>query len=276
MSTLNQSNGIHIHCREKGSGPPIIFLHGWPTNSRLWDAQVEALHANYRTITLDWVGFGQSDMPLDYPYTFSQQKEALDTVLSKLLQEDEKVTIVAHDIGGPPAILWAHENQAKVERLILLNTVLYTLKTPFDAFSEILFSTPGIRNLLVSSFGLTNIMRMNTRSRGAALNHRIRTILLAHQTAPASLRWRTITEPMHRGRQHELLSLSNMYRQLAVPKALIIAKEDPLCYAHIRRLSEENPEVPVHHIPNCGHYLAIDRPEEVNAALISILSDGRG
>ena len=275
MSIPDQNTGTHIHCREKGSGPAILFLHGWPTNSHLWDAQIEALQANYRTIALDWIGFGQSDMPLNYAYTFSQQEAALDAVLSNVLQADEKVTIVAHDIGGPPAILWAHENQDKVERLILLNTVLYTLKTPFDAFSEILFSTPGIRNLLVSRFGLTNIMRTNTRSRGTALNDRIRTILEAHDPAPASLRWRTITEPMHHGRQHELLNLSKIYQQLSVPKALIIAKEDPLCYAHIRRLSEENPEVPVHHIPNCGHYMAIDRPAEVTAALLAILSDPR-
>lgn len=107
----------------EGNGEVIIFLHGWPTNSRLWKSQVETLKTDYKVITLDWLGFGKSDKPTENKYTFTKKKEILDVVLSVLLKRHEKVTIVAHDIGGPPAII-------------------YPFKTITDALSEILLSIP--------------------------------------------------------------------------------------------------------------------------------------
>ncbi|MEL6972683.1 MAG: alpha/beta fold hydrolase [Bacteroidota bacterium] len=131
-----------IAAYSQGEGETIIFLHGWPTNAQLWQAQVEALHSNYRVITFDWLGFGASDKPTEHTYTFTAQEEILDVVINELVSIDEKVTLIGHDIGGPPTILWASENPERIARLILLNTVLYTLKTPLDAFSEYRFESP--------------------------------------------------------------------------------------------------------------------------------------
>ena len=189
-----------------------------------------------------------------------------------LLKDGERINIVAHDIGGPPAILWAAENPERVRRLVLLNTVLYPLKTKMDASSEVLFKTPILWKILMSSFGLKQIMRSNTRSKSNELKKKVAGILEAYNTVDPSLKRKTITEPMHHGRQSVLPQLSLIYSALEVSKYLVIAKEDPLCYEHIKKLSEENPEVPVFPIANCGHYIAIDRSEELNQILVEILS----
>ena len=259
-----------VKCYIKGNGAAVVLLHGWPSNAKLWDPQVEALKANYKIITLDWLGFGASDKPLTHSYTFTAQKEVLDTVISQFLEDGEKLSIVGHDIGGPPALLWASENEERIENLVLLNTILYTFKTPVDALSELVLNTPGLRNVFVSAWGLKQVMRTMTKRRGKAVRKRIEDILNANRDVPASIKWRTIAAPLNIGRQQEIGTLSEKYKSLKAPKHLVMAKRDPLCYAHIKKLSEENPEVPAHLIPNCGHMIPIDQPAALNEILLTI------
>lgn len=261
-----------IAAYSEGEGDVLLFLHGWPTNAQLWEAQVEALQQTHRVITLDWLGFGASDKPADHHYTFTDQKEQLNTIIAALVPPDQKVTLVGHDIGGPPTILWASENPNRVAQLILLNTILYPFKTPLDAFSEVILSTPILRDIFVSPLGLRLVMQTNTRQSGKELQQKIRAILRPYTQAPAHHKRRTLVSPMHHGRKDETLTISQKFRELKAEKHLIIAKKDPLCYAHIKRLSEENPDVPAHHLDDCGHFIPIDRPEALTRALKSILS----
>ena len=260
-----------LHCFIEGSGDPIVFLHGWPSNSRLWKAQVNTFKTSYKTITLDWLGFGLSDKPTDHHYTFTHKVEMLDAALSKVLEKHEKVTIVAHDIGGPPAILWASEHPERMKRLILLNTVIYPFKTTMDSLSHVLFTLPLVKNIFASQFGLRQIMKTNTRSNHAALNERIRDILSVYKNVAQHIKLKTILEPLDEGRKNEVLSLSDKFKQLSIAKYLIIAKEDPLCYKHIQHLQQENPDVPHYYIQKCGHYMPIDRPKKLNDVLKLIL-----
>ncbi|MEM7513090.1 MAG: alpha/beta hydrolase, partial [Bacteroidota bacterium] len=181
------------------------------------------------------------------------------------------LTLIAHDIGGPAAILWASEHPERVRRLILLNTVLYILKTPMDAMSELLFSTPGLKHVLLSPFGLRYILKSNTRSKRPQLGSRIREILTDFQHSSISHKRNAIHHPMSEGRKHELQTLAERYKKIPVEKHLIIAKEDPLCYVHIHKLSEENPHVPTHYLEKCGHFIPLDRPKELMEVLKGIL-----
>ncbi|MCB0842953.1 MAG: alpha/beta hydrolase [Bacteroidetes bacterium] len=273
MKQILKYQNHQIFTSSEGKGDKIIFLHGWPTNSKLWQAQVNSLKNNYQVITLDWLGFGQSDKPVDHTYSFTGSKEILDLVLKAYLEEGEKITLVAHDIGGPPTILWASENQEKVKRLILLNTVLYPFKTTLDALSEVLMATPLLKDMFVSSFGLRMVMKTNTKSSGKEITQRIDDILSDYKEVASALKRKTIHEPLHNRKENELSFVSQKFKNLDVQKYLIIAKEDPLCYAHIKKLSEENPAVPVYYIPDCGHFMAIDRPEALNTVLGEILGE---
>src|SRR5215216_1613493 len=61
-------NKINFEYRDEGSGIPVIFIHAFPLNQTMWDEQVAALKNHCRVITLDLLGFGESDVP-DARYT---------------------------------------------------------------------------------------------------------------------------------------------------------------------------------------------------------------
>ncbi|MBF6049200.1 alpha/beta fold hydrolase [Streptomyces sp. NRRL B-1677] len=57
-------NDTTLHYQDLGSGRPLVFLHGWGTSGRVWDAQAADLMTDHRVITLDWRGCGRSDRPV--------------------------------------------------------------------------------------------------------------------------------------------------------------------------------------------------------------------
>jgi len=84
-----------VFVREVGEGPPIVFLHGFPTSSFDFADVMDGLKAHHRCITFDFLGFGASSKPFPYRYTYDEQLAITLAVL-----RDAKVTsavIVAHD-----------------------------------------------------------------------------------------------------------------------------------------------------------------------------------
>jgi len=57
-------NGIEIAYTDEGSGTPIVFIHGFPLNRTMWDAQVKALSGRARCIAVDLRGHGESQAPM--------------------------------------------------------------------------------------------------------------------------------------------------------------------------------------------------------------------
>jgi pimeloyl-ACP methyl ester carboxylesterase len=265
MVSCMDFNGHKIHVRIEGEGVPIMFLHGWPTNSRLWDSQVSEFSKQNKVILFDWLGFGKSDKPREHNYTFTAKKELLNSVIKRFTNEKEVINIVAHDVGGPPAILWAYENYDKVNKVVLLNTVLYPFNTWLDQVSHVLFKIPLINDLILSDFWLKGLIAILTQNRSKQLRAQIRDIIEWHSEYSKTLRLKTILNPLEEG--EELHELERKFKSLEKKLHLVIAKKDPLCYEHMKEAIRSNPEISFNEIENCGHFISIDRPEELNGIL---------
>lgn len=87
-----------IHVESRGSGRPVILIHGWPLSGEAWDPQVPALvAAGFRVITYDRRGFGRSGHPaggFDY--------DTLTADLAAVLEQYDlrDVTLVGFSMGG--------------------------------------------------------------------------------------------------------------------------------------------------------------------------------
>src|SRR5262245_53980797 len=103
-----------------GEEPAIVLMHGFPDNLHLYDRLVPELAPQRRVITFDFLGWGTSDKPRNYPYTAKNQEGDLNAVMQGL--ELGRVVLVAHDASGPPAIDWAFSHPDHVTSLVLLNT----------------------------------------------------------------------------------------------------------------------------------------------------------
>ncbi|XVE59854.1 hypothetical protein DITRI_Ditri05aG0080400 [Diplodiscus trichospermus] len=99
-------NGINMHVAEKGKGPLILFLHGFPELWYSWRHQIIALSAlGYRAVAPDMRGYGDTDAPDSVTsYTCFHVVGDLIELLDVLAPDQEKVFVVGHDWGA--SIAW--------------------------------------------------------------------------------------------------------------------------------------------------------------------------
>ena len=63
MPNIEFEPGVNLSYQDRGSGKPIIFVHGWVGSGDVWDYQVHDLAPTYRCIAVDLRGHGASDKP---------------------------------------------------------------------------------------------------------------------------------------------------------------------------------------------------------------------
>src|SRR6185312_14317019 len=119
-------DGLRLAHIDEGDGAPVVFVHGEPTWSFLWRKVIGPVRdAGYRCIAPDLAGFGRSDKPTDVGwYSYDRHTELTATLLDDL--DLRGATIVVHDWGGPIGLRLAVEHAQRIDRLVILDTGLFT------------------------------------------------------------------------------------------------------------------------------------------------------
>ena len=98
---------------EAGSGPPIVLLHGFSLDRRMWAPQVAALSGRFRTIRYDLRGFGDSSLP-EGPYDHA---EDLGRVLEAL--DVREPVLVGLSLGANVVLSFATRFPGRARGLVL-------------------------------------------------------------------------------------------------------------------------------------------------------------
>ncbi len=103
--------------------PPVVLLHGLPSQSYSWQLTLEELaEVGFRAIAPDWIGFGFSAKPdrRDFAYTPEAFLAALDEWMRSL--ELDRIHLVVQGFLGSIGLQYAFQNPEKVDRLVIFNT----------------------------------------------------------------------------------------------------------------------------------------------------------
>jgi haloalkane dehalogenase len=141
-------DGLRLAHIDEGDGAPVIFMHGEPTWSFLWRKVLPPVRdAGFRCVAPDLPGFGRSDKPLDIDW-YSYDRH---TAIAASLLEDldlHGATMVVHDWGGPIGLRLAIEHAERIERLVILDTGLFTGHQPMSeawlAFRDFVAATEDL------------------------------------------------------------------------------------------------------------------------------------
>jgi pimeloyl-ACP methyl ester carboxylesterase len=109
-------NGIDIRYAVRGSGRPLLLLHGFCEFLETWDFNLRHLGEHYQVYAMDLPGHGLSDKPyLDYSISFFT-----DFVVAFMgTMGIERASIVGHSFGGAISISLATSFPGKVDSLVL-------------------------------------------------------------------------------------------------------------------------------------------------------------
>jgi pimeloyl-ACP methyl ester carboxylesterase len=252
-------------------------MHGFPDNLHLYDRLMPHLVGRVPVVRFDFLGWGRSDKPAGYPYTASNQTGEVAAVIDAVSNRlgTDKVVLVAHDASGPPAIDWALEHPARVQRLVLLNTYYHRtagLKRP-PAIA--LYSTPVVRNMA----------RWAVR-RWPDLDRRLFTWQVGQFIQDPAIRAPFVAmlyEQFHAARpafwrlNEDLLGTvirgtrrTKLLRGFTPPVRVVFGAKDRYLSPRVARsFAELFPHSDLHLLPNAGHYVQVDDPRRVAELVIT-------
>lgn len=119
-------DGGRMHYVDEGEGPPIVFVHGNPTWSFMFRGLIRDLSLKHRCIAPDHIGFGLSDKPDHWGYTPELHARNLARLIEKLRLP--QFALVVHGFGGPIGLSYAIENPAHVSSLVVMNSWMWSLR----------------------------------------------------------------------------------------------------------------------------------------------------
>jgi len=249
---------------DRGAGPVVVLLHGFPLSRAMWDRQVEALSANYRVIAPDLRGHGESPAP-DGAYTMESMADDVVDLLDGLGIEDP-VVLGGLSMGGYVSLALTLKNPARVRGLMLLDTKAEADSTEAaegrekSAKAVLEAGNPGS----VVEAMVPKLFAEATIKKNPALVESFRTLMNKTPAAgvAGALRGMAV-RPEQTGRLGEI----------KIPTLVIVGEHDAITPPDgARRMADALPAGKIEVIPGAGHLAPCENPEAVNAAILKFLS----
>jgi pimeloyl-ACP methyl ester carboxylesterase len=242
----------------------VLLVHGITTYSFIWRQIIPRLSPNYRVITIDLLGCGESDKPLDVAYSLPYHAAMLHDFLIEL--GVARCQFAGHDIGGGIGQVFAVRHPEKLISLTLLNSVGHDF---WPVQPIIAMRTPIIRQLAMATLDL-GALRLVVR-RGLYHREALTDELLA-------LFWRPMRDRAgRRGFLHfadglnnrDLVEIEQELQRLQVPAHIIRGEGDLyLSEAISTKLHRDIPGSRLTRIATAGHFFQEDEPERIAEEMI--------
>jgi pimeloyl-ACP methyl ester carboxylesterase len=118
-------DGIHLHVRSGGSGPPVLLLHGFGETGAMWDPALPLLARGHTVIVPDLRGAGGSDKP-EGGYDKASMARDMHALVRRLGLDGAAagITVVGHDIGLMVAYAYAAQFPQETARVVLMDAFL--------------------------------------------------------------------------------------------------------------------------------------------------------
>jgi non-heme chloroperoxidase len=265
---IESTNGVKINVEDLGgTGIPVVFVHGWPFNHKMFEYQfIELPKHGYRCIGIDLRGFGDSDKPWN-GYSYDIMADDVNAVLNAL--NIENAVLVGFSIGGAISIRYmARHYGAHIQKLALLAAAAPCLtkrpdfsygldKSALDGliqgtytdrpsmiknFSQLFFHSPG---KLSTEFNIWNL------SLGLAAS--------AHATIHCAV----------------LLRDEDLRKDLGsiqAPTLILHGKDDRLCPFDLgKKMNEGIKGSKLIAVENAGHGFCYEERERINSELVCFI-----
>ena len=274
-------DGYNLYAREyAGSGPALVLVHGFPDNLHIYDRLIPFLvNAHHRVVAFDFLGFGASDKPANYKYTFEQQTGDIQTVVEFL--KLEKIVPVAHDAGGVAAIDYVLANPQRISNMCLLNT--FYGDAPTLRFPELiaLFADPDLKAfsqaMLSDPKQVAFLLTFQERQFQTGVSSELKDIMNKHlqpiinnnfaqhpSAGPAFAQLTAGLNPQLKLNDEHL----PQFGELALPISIIWGQGDPYLNTGVAKDFATRLKKSSLHLVDAGHWPQIDRPELVAKLLL--------
>ena len=262
MIPSRKVRGVDLFFNDKGRGSNLVFLHGFPMDSRMWDAQVAEFSGRFRVIAPDLRGFGQSHA-VD-PFTIESLAEDIHELLNQI--GALPCVLAGLSMGGYVALAYVGKYPADLRGLVLVDT-----KSEGDSAEQkesrqkmiTLVREQGPR--AVAEQMLPKMLADETPRRRPAVAQSLRAIMEACppktiENALAAMRDRPDRTPF--------------LPTISVPTLIVVGDADAITPVSVAQSMQRRiPRAQLAVIKGAGHMSPMEQPTQVNQALSRFLNE---
>jgi 3-oxoadipate enol-lactonase len=233
--------GHRLRLAVAGTGPPdLVCLHGLVDRLEIWDRICGPLSERGRVARIDQRGHGESEAPAG-PYR--REDLAADVVAIIRALAARSAILVGHSMGGIIAMTTALEHPDRVEGLVLIGTASQCNEKVARWYERIALAGEqrGTAGLAQAIYGEKSRKIVHGDAQG--ISHVTRTLKSLYD------------DP-----------LTPKLGQIACPVLLIVGENDPMGPKASSIIAEQLPNAELHVVPDCGHWVHVERPEAVQEA----------
>jgi pimeloyl-ACP methyl ester carboxylesterase len=268
-------NGVLLHYVERGSGEPLVLLHG--NGSMIQDFEssglIDLAAKNYRVIVFDRPGFGHSDRPRNVVWTPDAQAELIKHALARLGVSN--AIVLGHSWGASVAVALALKYPGLVRGLVLASGYYYPTVRP-DVVAMAAPSLPLIGDIL--SHTLSPLISRATWPLMMAKIFGPRSVPRKFEAFPKEMALRPSQIRASAAESALMIPdafhLRNKYADLKVPVVIIAGEQDRLVDidAQSARLHSDVSQSRFHRVPGTGHMIHQTATDQVMSAISEVAS----
>ncbi|QDU80583.1 AB hydrolase superfamily protein YdjP [Polystyrenella longa] len=253
-----QLDDCTINVIDEGEGKPILFVHGFPLDHRMWREQRTSFSSNYRVIIPDLRGFGKSGVT-EGTVSMAQFADDLNKILTEL-KVYEPVVYCGLSMGGYIAWEFARRYPERLSGLIVCDSKALpdsddTRQTRQHSATEL--RENGTDNVVFAM--MPKMFGMTTRAENKKLVEEFRQMMLDANP-----------EGMAAGQlgMADRADATTFLSDINVPTLLIGGEEDIISpVLEMQEISNKMPHAQFVEIPKAGHLAPLEKPVEVNDAI---------
>ncbi|MBW3542146.1 MAG: alpha/beta hydrolase [Planctomycetes bacterium] len=256
-------NGTTLHVVDRGSGPPLLFVHGFPLTHDMWQGQLDEFAGDYRVLAPDLRGFGVSDPVPAEPLTMEQHADDLAALLDAV-DVTEPVILCGLSMGGYIGWQFALRHGKRLRALIQCDTRA-AADAPDTRAGRMKLAETVLNNGAEAAATpmLPKLFAAATRDRSPEVIDRIRETIVG-------TRRETIAAALYGMAQRP--DVTPRLPEIAAPTLLLAGEDDLLTPAkEMRAIAERLPHATFVEIADAGHMAPVEQPAAVNRALREFL-----
>ena len=263
-------DGVRLHYVDRGSGSPVVLLHGNGVTLQDYTASgvLDLAAERHRVIAFDRPGFGYSDRPRSTIWTPAAQAGVLAAALEKL--GVTRAVVVGHSWGTMVALALALDRPDLVAGLVLLSGYYYGTARP-DVVPFSLPAIPGVGDVMAHTISplsgaAIGPVTIKASFAPAPISEKFADLPLALTLRPSQIRATAAdTAMMIPG----ATALSLRYSELAMPITIMAGEGDLIAHVanHAERLAAEIGHSDLRIVPDQGHLFHYAVPDQVAAAI---------
>jgi pimeloyl-ACP methyl ester carboxylesterase len=256
-----------IRYRVFGSGEPIMFVHGFLVDGRIWDGVAQRLASDFSCIVPDWpLGSHRIAMKPDADLS---PPGIVNTIVGFMdVLGLDRCTVVGNDSGGAISQMLSADHPERIERLVLTNCDTYEHFPPFP-FNLMgpVARVPGGMTALALPFRLGPVRRATYGLFANAIDPRLLASWLEPSLSDPGIKRDTRKFTISVNKRYTLEAAERL-RGFERPVLLPWGTDDRFFkLAHAERLASALPDARIVEIPGARTFVQLDRPDAVADAI---------